>query len=502
MFKFFNKFKKKIVKNKNIDNNNFNNNDKDNSIINSIKSRITIKPIKINPIKINPISVLIISAILIVGLSYIIIKYLYNIFNDYSYGADRKILKINNSIFFGTKYLPFLALQDAETENYMCFYNRYLYKFYKSMINNDYIKTNIKYTSSDKDLNETCEINSDCSGYNYNSQNNDKMNNIICCKRDTNENRKCSYIKDCIDQVECRKNSDCINNGYVYNLMRDKNDYKNKEICCNNKCIGDQLYDIINDEVICNTEDNKKMIQDNIDEETDSNTIFKNRWTYNQINSKSKDYHSYSFWIYPINNISNLDTYFKTKFSELTNFIKEHNMDNYFKNDIYNINHVERLIFSRGNEKYGYPSVYIKDNKINIYYGSKNVIATLLININKWVNITITLNKNIMSIYNDGLLEHIIKLENPKITKNMNLYLLYTEDKSGENGENGEIQGFSGFLNYFNYYNRTLKPQIVKKIYNNYLNNHINNLSYQVNKFITNKNKNIKDKNIENNKDN
>ena len=438
-------------------------------------------------------------SLLIISISYIIIKYLYNIFYDYSYGADKKILIINNNILFGTRYLPFLALQDAKTDNYMCFYNRYLYKFYKQITNNDNIKTNIKYTSSDKKLGEECEINSDCSGYNYNSQENE--DSIICCKKIVmiKEN---VHIKECIIQKKCKKDSDCLNNGYIYNLMRDENDYKNKEICCNNKCIGDQLYDTIKDKVICNTKDNKKKIQDNIDNETDNNTIFKNKWRYNEINSILKDNHSYSFWIYPINNISNLDTYFKTKFPELTKFLKENNMGNYFRKDIYNINNKERLIFSRGNNKYGYPSVYIKNNRINIYYGSENIIGSLLIDINKWVNITITLNKNIISIYNNGLLEHIIKIENPKITKNMNLYLLYIKDKSGPKGKNGDIQGFSGFFNYFNYYNRTLKPKIVKKIYNNYLNYHIKNLSNHVNKFITSKNKNIKNKNIEDNKNN
>ena len=448
----------------------------------------------------NLFNIILIYTGLLIVIGIFITKYIYNIFYDYSMRADIKLLEINNSIFLGTKWMPFLALQDASTPNYMCFYNRYLYKFYKNYTNMNKVQTNVSYKKGLMKIGDKCEINSDCKDYDYYSQNKDDPLNVICCKNKQHEDRKCSYIKDCAVFDECLESEDCLMNGYVYNLMRNKNDYKNKEICCNNKCVNNQLYDNIEEKLLCNNSENKLKIQSNINKETDNNTIFRNKFTYNQIKSKLKNNHSYSFWLYAINNISNLDTFFKTKFKELNKFLEEHDMKDYFENDVYNKNNGDRLIFSRGkiqsNENgeiiYGYPSVFINNNTIKVYYGSDKLISSFIITINKWTNVFITVNNKIVSVYVNGLLYKIIKINDITMSRKEHLYLLYTENKSGENGENGEIQGFSGFLNYFNYYNRTVKPNNIKNIYNNYLNNYIHNLSKTVKKFIDIKNKEIK----------
>lgn len=509
----FNIFKKNNdINNLNINNLNKTKNNKINNNINDINNKISFKITNLfNTIKnnlkfnINPLYIIILIVIIVLFLLIFVISKLYLVFYDNSLSADKQLLKINNKI-------PFLAWQDGKEDKYTCFYNRYLYKNYgniidKSDIKNIFIKKKEKKCPSKK-IGENCVLNSDCIGYDYYHQ--DNPNFPICYRGICTLNRDIESDDDCDSDDECKnskgnigdrcnKNSDCKNSGYVYDLSFNKDDYKNRLICCDtgkkdlsgikiSSCTSG-IIDLQTDDIVCNTEFNiEKNNMYNREINSYIGNVFKNKWLNSELNNQLPNNHTYSFWIYNITNMSSLNNYFMSN-KELNKNIKSYELDDYFEKLIYKYIENEYLLFSKGlfnTTKFGYPTVKINKNQINIYFGNKKNLIKFNINGNEWINITITINKNFINVYKNGKMIRDIFIDSIGNNKN-DLYLLYLEFKENT------IKGFPGFFNYFNYYNRTLKSGEINTLYNNYK-KIIDNLNHDVYHYQSNINKNINKK--------
>jgi hypothetical protein len=104
-----------------------------------------------------------------------------------------------------------------------------------------------------------------------------------------------------------------------------------------------------------------------------------------------------------------------------------------------------------------------------VFSNGSNSESFLLENLelDKWMNITVTINGNTLSIYRNGFLEmtglvsSLLYLNN---IKNKSIYFLGNPNLSSTSQE-----GFPGFINYFNFYNRVLTPDEINTLYVNYL---------------------------------
>lgn len=150
------------------------------------------------------------------------------------------------------------------------------------------------------------------------------------------------------------------------------------------------------------------------------------------LNSISPNRDTYNFWIYLSSNNSGLTKYFMNS-SYNNNRISNYNVGNLFNtlNSDY-----KKLIFSRSDGKYEYPSLYLKKNKLHLYVKIlENDSETdydiaedtnISLNLDVWTNITVSLNYNIISIYKNGKLEktYTIQTKN-KALKNNNNFALF-----------------------------------------------------------------------------
>lgn len=108
------------------------------------------------------------------------------------------------------------------------------------------------------------------------------------------------------------------------------------------------------------------------------------------------------------------------------------------------------------------------------------------------------MSNNVISVYLNGKLEVTSNIGLTNAERNINItnkpIYLFNNDIINDDSNNTSF-GFPGYLNYFNYYNRSLEPQIVNNLYNNYLpkiTNFNNNLKSYLNKINTDIYKNIK----------
>ena len=145
---------------------------------------------------------------------------------------------------------------------------------------------------------------------------------------------------------------------------------------------------------------------------------------------------------------------------------------NLYKNDQW------KHILHRGNgtisndengTKIQYPGVWLNPNMDTIVFdfnnGGQNVSERMEIKLEKyntWVNYSVVLNRNIVSIYVDGKLVQTIMLKQKYITtKNFNLYL-------GSQGLSGN--GFPGYLAYLTYFNKVYDAEDIYKLHLYYKN--------------------------------
>ena len=172
-----------------------------------------------------------------------------------------------------------------------------------------------------------------------------------------------------------------------------------------------------------------------------------NKIDSSHLNSQSSNTDTYNFWIYLSSNNSGLTQYFMNN-EYIKDRIKNYNINNLF--DTLNSNR-KRLIFSRTNGVYEYPSLYLIKNKLYIYVKitddrSKNydISGNTNINIeyNKWNNITITLKYNVISLYKNGKLEKVYTIDSGnkalKQNKNYPLYILRKNDL-----DNNYVSGYA-----------------------------------------------------------
>jgi hypothetical protein len=154
--------------------------------------------------------------------------------------------------------------------------------------------------------------------------------------------------------------------------------------------------------------------------------------------------------------------------------LNEYNWSNFRYNKFKNIfvrgdnpNDVENL-----NKIKQYPGMWLGPELTSLYLvfsNGSNSESFLLENLelNKWMNITITINGNTLSIYRNGFLEmtslvsSLLYLNN---IKNKSIYFLGNPNLNSTSQE-----GFPGFINYFNFYNRVLTPDEINTLYVNYL---------------------------------
>ena len=104
-----------------------------------------------------------------------------------------------------------------------------------------------------------------------------------------------------------------------------------------------------------------------------------------------------------------------------------------------------------------------------VFSNGTNSESYLLENLelNKWMNITITISNNAVSIFRNGELE-VTGLVSGSLylnnINNKNIYFLGNPKLTSSSAE-----GFPGFINYFNFYNRVLTPNEIKTLYMNYV---------------------------------
>lgn len=220
-----------------------------------------------------------------------------------------------------------------------------------------------------------------------------------------------------------------------------------------------------------------------MDIKKDSVVNFNNKLLLNTIERYN---HTYSFWInISTSNYNNLTNYFVSKNYSL---ISTKDLYNYMSN----INDVQ-IIFTRGDANSMWPCIYFNKN-FDMYARFSNTqnnykdIRLCNIPINFWHNITIVMSNNVISVYLNGKLEITSNIGLSNAERNINItnkpIYLFNNDIINDDSNNTSF-GFPGYLNYFNYYNRSLEPQIVNNLYNNYLpkiTNFNNNLKSYLNK--------------------
>ena len=211
----------------------------------------------------------------------------------------------------------------------------------------------------------------------------------------------------------------------------------------------------------------------------------KNKFT---LNSADINNHNYNMWIFVHTTNNSLTNYMMSKTIKMsktnTQLIQE-TFNKYYSNTD------KQIIFSIGNVNQWWPKIYF-DNKYKLYASFKNTDEDeqnyKLLNrmpLNKWCNLNIQINNNVLSVSVDGKLEVSINISIlNKNNKQMNNLYLYSNKDSIEN------DGFTGYLNYLNYYNSILSPETIKNIYKNYIPT-FRSLNNNVNKFQNSENKDI-----------
>lgn len=197
--------------------------------------------------------------------------------------------------------------------------------------------------------------------------------------------------------------------------------------------------------------------------------------SYQNLKNDIDGEYTYSMWIYINGNNSGVYNYFNYKLQNLlktTNTIPDYNWVNYrfnnFKNifirgdspNINNINNIKQ-----------YPGMWLGPELTNLYFvfsNGTNSETYLLENLelNKWINITITINNSSISIYRNGYLEITGMISSNLYISNIgkkNVYFMGNPSLDTLN------YGYPGFINYFNFYNKVLTPDEIKKLYYNYL---------------------------------
>ena len=186
--------------------------------------------------------------------------------------------------------------------------------------------------------------------------------------------------------------------------------------------------------------------------------------------------YTYSMWIYINGDESGVYNYFN---HTLSNYLKtsdsfsNHKWSNFrfkkFKN-----------VFLRGddpnedsdlNKIKQYPGVWLGPELTNLYivFGNGINIETYLLEnleLNKWINITVTINNNYVSIFRNGYLEVTGMISSDLYINNIgnkNCYFMGNPSLGNNN------EGYPGFINFFNFYNKVLTPEEIHKLYNNYL---------------------------------
>lgn len=198
---------------------------------------------------------------------------------------------------------------------------------------------------------------------------------------------------------------------------------------------------------------------------------------HNYLTNEVDGEYTYSMWLYINGNESGVYSYFK---HVLMNLLKTNNTisDNYNWSN-YRYKHFKN-VFVRGdspqdtdnlNSIKQYPGLWLGPELTNLYVvfsNGTNSESYLLENLelNKWINITVTINNNTVSIFRNGELEITGMISGNLYINNIgnkNLYFM------GDPVLGSTNQGFPGFMNYFNFYNSVLTPTEIRTLYTNYL---------------------------------
>jgi len=199
---------------------------------------------------------------------------------------------------------------------------------------------------------------------------------------------------------------------------------------------------------------------------------------HNKLKNEVDGTYTYSMWIYINGNETGVYNYFRSKILSdkdiTTTTMADYNWSNFRYNNYKNI-------FVRGdspadvenlNSIKQYPGIWLGPELTKMYLVFSNGSDSesyLLENLelNKWINITVTINNNSVSIYRNGLLEITYLVSGSLYVNNIgnkNIYFLGNPKTTDT-----KPQGFPGFINYFNFYNRVLTPEEINKLYINYL---------------------------------
>jgi hypothetical protein len=198
--------------------------------------------------------------------------------------------------------------------------------------------------------------------------------------------------------------------------------------------------------------------------------------SHTELINKTDRKYTYSMWLYINGNESGVYNYFNHVLSNLLKTKKsfdDHKWSNYrykkFKN-----------IFLRGDDPNNdsdlnkikqSPGVWLGPELTNLYivFGNgENIESYLLENLelNKWINITVTIDNNTISIFKNGYLEITGMISSDLYINNIgnkNCYFMGNPSLGKTN------EGYPGFINYFNFYNKVLTPEEIYRLYNNYL---------------------------------
>jgi len=206
-----------------------------------------------------------------------------------------------------------------------------------------------------------------------------------------------------------------------------------------------------------------------------SNSELNYKINHNKLKNEVDGTYTYSIWLYINGDESGVYNYFRnTLLTNSTNTLADYNWSNFrynkFKNvflrgdspaDVENLNKIKQ-----------YPGMWLGPELTNMYLvfsNGTNSESYLLENLelNKWMNITITISNNAVSIFRNGELE-VTGLVSGSLylnnINNKNIYFLGNPKLTSSSAE-----GFPGFINYFNFYNRVLTPSEIKTLYMNYV---------------------------------
>ena len=209
-----------------------------------------------------------------------------------------------------------------------------------------------------------------------------------------------------------------------------------------------------------------------------SNSKLNYKINHNKLKNEVDGTYTYSIWMYINGDESGVYNYFRSKFvtdgTGSSNSLPDYNWSNFrynnFKNvflrgdspaDVENLNSIKQ-----------YPGIWLGPELTNMYLVFSNGSDSesyLLENLelNKWINITVTINNNSVSIFRNGLLEITGLVTGSLYVNNIgnkNIYFLGNPKTTDT-----KPQGFPGFINYFNFYNSVLTPEEINKLYMNYL---------------------------------